>query len=95
MPITRAQVEHVALLARLDLSEEEKETFANQIGAILDYVAKLDELDTAGVEPMVHGIAVPAPLRADQAGDSLPRDEALQNAPASMDGCFRVPRIIE
>ena len=95
MSITRAQVEHVALLARLDLSEAEKETFSTQIGAILDYVAKLDELDTAGVEPMVHGIAAPAPLRADEAGASLPPDEALRNAPESMDGCFRVPRIIE
>ncbi|NLW50430.1 MAG: Asp-tRNA(Asn)/Glu-tRNA(Gln) amidotransferase subunit GatC [Candidatus Brocadiaceae bacterium] len=95
MAITREQVEHVALLARLDLTDGEKTAFAEQLSAILDYVAKLDELDTGGVEPLVHGIAVPAPFRPDQAGASLSPEEALQNAPERMDGFFRVPRIIE
>ena len=95
MPITRAQVEHVALLSRLELSEAEKATFADQLGAVLDYVAKLDELDTQGVEPMVHGVDAPARLRGDKADASLPPQDALRNAPESLDGCFRVPRIIE
>jgi len=95
MPITRQEVEHVAHLSRLALSEGELEKFASQLDAILAYVAKLNELDTEGVEPMVHGIEGQEPVRQDVVGESLPCKEALQNAPDSADGCFRVPRIIE
>ena len=95
MAITRRQVEHVAYLSRLRLSEEELDTFAAQLGSILAYMEKLDELDTAGVEPMVHGIEGCQPMRADGAGDSLPRRDALKNAPEASGGCFKVPRIIE
>jgi len=95
MSITREQVEHVALLARLELSEAEKDHFAQQLGAILDFVQKLDEMDTSGVEPMVHGIDAFQPLRQDAVGESLPRQAALQNAPESSEGCFKVPRIID
>lgn len=95
MPITPEQVDYVAHLSRLKLTEAEKAKFAGQLDAILGYVEKLNELDTEGVEPMVHGVAAPAPVRRDVAGESLPRREALRNAPESSDGCFRVPRIIE
>jgi len=95
MPITRQEVQHVAHLSRLALSAEELEKFASQLDAILAYVAKLNELHTDGVEPMVHGIEGQEPVRQDVVGESLPRKEALQNAPDSADGCFRVPRIIE
>ncbi len=95
MPISREEVEHVAHLSRLELSDAEMEHFAEQIGAILDFVRKLDELDTEGVQPMVHGIAGTQPVRDDSVGESLPRPEAIANAPDAADGCFRVPRIID
>lgn len=95
MAITPEQVEHVALLSRLKLTEEEKERFAGQLGAILEFIGKLNELDTSDVEPMVHGIEGRQPLRGDAVGESLQRDEALQNAPESSEGCFKVPRIID
>ena len=95
MAITREQVEYVAHLSRLELSEADKEKFAGQLGAILAYMEKLNELDTSSVEPMVHGIDGTQPVRPDLVADSLPRDEALRNAPASAQSCFKVPRIID
>jgi len=95
MPISRQQVEYVARLARLSLSDEEKDALAGELGAILAYMDKLNELDTAGIEPMLHGIGGTQPVRPDKAGGSLPRDEALRNAPDRTEDCFRVPRIIE
>jgi aspartyl-tRNA(Asn)/glutamyl-tRNA(Gln) amidotransferase subunit C len=95
MPISRQQAEYVAHLSRLELTEAELDRFAGQIGRILDYMGKLNELDTEGVEPMVHGIEGTEPVRPDVAGESLPRSEALCNAPDSSEGCFKVPRIIE
>jgi len=95
MPITWQEVEYVAHLARLQLTEQEKARFADQLDAILAYMEKLNELDTEGVEPMVHGIEGTEPVRPDRVGHSLPRQEALRNAPESRDGYFKVPRIIE
>jgi len=90
-----AEVEHVAYLSRLRLGDEEKARFAEQLGHILDYVEKLGELDTSGVEPMVHAIDRQNVTRDDAVGDSLPHEEALRNAPESSEGCFKVPRIID
>ncbi len=95
MPITRREVEYVAHLSRLELTEEELQRLGGQLDSILGYMQKLDELDTSGVEPMLHGIQAQPLVREDAAGGSLPRKEALQNAPDSADGCFKVPRIIE
>ncbi len=95
MPITREQVEYVAHLSRLKLSEEEKDRFARQLDAILQAVEKLNELDTDGVEPLVHVAPRRNVFREDAAGESLPREEALRNAPEQSEGCFKVPRIIE
>lgn len=95
MPITRQEVEYVAHLSRLELTEQEMEKFAGQLDAILGYMDKLNELDTEGVEPMVHGVEGRQPVRLDAVGESLRREEALQNAPESSEGCFKVPRIIE
>ena len=95
MPITREQVEYVAHLSRLDLSEEEKDRIAHQLDAILDYVDKLNELDTEDVEPLVHAAERHNVFRQDTVGESLPQQEALKNAPDQSEGCFRVPRIIE
>jgi aspartyl-tRNA(Asn)/glutamyl-tRNA(Gln) amidotransferase subunit C len=95
MAITREEVEHVAHLSRLELSPHELNHFAAQLGSILHYVAKLDELDTSEVEPMLHGLDGREPARADLSASSLTRDEALANAPDRAGGCFKVPRIIE
>ncbi|MCD6416198.1 MAG: Asp-tRNA(Asn)/Glu-tRNA(Gln) amidotransferase subunit GatC [Planctomycetes bacterium] len=95
MPISPDEVEHVAQLARLELTDQEKRKFAGQLDAILTYMEKLNELDTSGVEPMLHGVEGRQPARPDSAGPSLPRDEALRNAPESQNGFFRVPPIID
>jgi len=94
MKITRQEVEHVALLARLNLSETEIEQFTGQLDAILMYMDKLNELDTKDVEPTSHVIEVGNVVREDQVGDSIPVEDALANAPDKEDDFFKVPRII-
>jgi aspartyl-tRNA(Asn)/glutamyl-tRNA(Gln) amidotransferase subunit C len=89
------QVEHIALLARLELSDEEKERAGGELSQILDHFAQLDELDTADVPPTEHVFPVVNVLRADTPRPSLPREAALQNAPESADGMFQVPRVVE
>ncbi|MBP1774514.1 MAG: gatC [candidate division NC10 bacterium] len=93
--ITRAEVEHVARLARLALSEEEKERMTSQLDAILGYVDKLNALDTSGVEPTATVIPMVSVMREDVVRPSLSREDALANAPDREDVFFRVPRIIE
>ena len=95
MEITREQVEHVAKLARLAISEEEKALFGRQLSSILTYVEALNRVDTAHVEPTSHVIPMQNVLREDEVKPSLPRDAALGNAPDADEGCFRVPKIIE
>jgi aspartyl-tRNA(Asn)/glutamyl-tRNA(Gln) amidotransferase subunit C len=94
MRVTISDVEKIAGLAKLSVTGEEKAKFRGQLEEMLDYVEKLNELDTDGVEPtffVQHGTES---LRPDQVTESLPRDEALQNAPASTLGFFKVPKII-
>ena len=93
--ITRREVEHVARLARLALSEEEKELMTRQLDRILGYVDKLKELDTSRVEPTSHVIPLENVMREDAVGPSLSQDDALANAPDREHPFFRVPRIIE
>ncbi|MBC7342101.1 MAG: Asp-tRNA(Asn)/Glu-tRNA(Gln) amidotransferase subunit GatC [Clostridia bacterium] len=93
MPLTKAEVEHVALLARLALSEEEKERYAHQLGAILDYMERLNQLDTSKVEPMAHVLPLHNVFRDDIARDYLKNEEALANAPDPYQGQFRVPKV--
>lgn len=88
-------VKKVAGLARLQLTAEEVETFSNQLGGILDYVAMLDELDTSAVEPMVHAIELTNVLRDDVLVPSLPRADGLKNAPKQDGRYFLVPAILE
>lgn len=95
MKIGRQEVEHVARLARLTLDNDELEALTGQLDAILDYVDKLNELDTAGIEPTAHAVPMANALRADEVRPSLPRETVLQNASQATDGCFRVPRVIE
>ena len=91
--ITIKDVEHVAKLARLALSEEEKEKFAPQLNSILEYVNALNEVDTTGVEPMAHSIKISNVMREDEVKQDFTRDEMLKNAPEEEDGFFRVPKI--
>jgi aspartyl-tRNA(Asn)/glutamyl-tRNA(Gln) amidotransferase subunit C len=92
--ITRADVEHVAQLARLALTDEELTSLTSELGAILDYAAEISALDTDGVEPTAHPLPLVNVLRADVVEPGLPRDEVLAAAPAAEDGRFKVPRIL-
>ena len=92
MPIP---VEHIAHLARLSLSEDEEKTFSQQIGSILEYVEKLNELDTSGIEPTSHVFEMKNVMREDMIWPSLPVDNALANAPDRSGNFYRVPKIIE
>ena len=89
--IDRAQVLHVARLARLQLSEEEVERMSRELSAVLDHVEKIGELDLEGVPPTSHVVEVQNALRADEPRPSLAHDEALAPAPAEQDGGFAVP----
>jgi len=93
--ITRAEVEQVARLARLELGEEEKAQLTAQLDAILGYMETLNTLDTAGVEPTTTVIPMVSVMRDDVVRPSLDREDALANAPDREGAYFRVPRIIE
>jgi aspartyl-tRNA(Asn)/glutamyl-tRNA(Gln) amidotransferase subunit C len=89
--IDREQVLHVARLARLELSEDEVARMTGELSAILDHIEKISALDLDGVPPTSHVIDVPNALRPDEPRPSLPRDVALENAPAVDDDGFSVP----
>jgi aspartyl-tRNA(Asn)/glutamyl-tRNA(Gln) amidotransferase subunit C len=95
MKITREEVENVAVLARLELTGEEKDIFTGQMDAILAYVDKLNELDTSGVIPTAHAVPMENSFRDDEARPAIGVDSALANAPERADGFFRVPKVIE
>jgi aspartyl-tRNA(Asn)/glutamyl-tRNA(Gln) amidotransferase subunit C len=94
MKITKKEVEQVATLARLHLSEEELGRMTGQLDTILSYVAKLDELNTDGVEATTHAFSINNAFREDVVQDSLSQEEALANAPRANEEAFIVPRII-
>jgi len=95
MKINKTEIEHIAMLARLSLSEEEKDLFGSQLGSILDYMEQLNGLDTEGIEPTSHVLSIQNVMREDIPAASLPRAEALMNAPSRTEKFFRVPKIIE
>jgi aspartyl-tRNA(Asn)/glutamyl-tRNA(Gln) amidotransferase subunit C len=95
MKITKQEVEHVARLARLEFSEQEKEKLTDQLSNILTYVEKLNELDTSGVEPTAHVLDINNVMRDDVPGESLTQVMALANAPEKAAGHYKVPKIIE
>jgi aspartyl-tRNA(Asn)/glutamyl-tRNA(Gln) amidotransferase subunit C len=95
MSLTPDEVAKVALLARLRLSPEELALFTGQLNAIVDYVAQLQTLDTANVEPLAHGVEVRNVFREDVRTPSLPRDKALANAPKKNAESFLVPAVLE
>jgi len=95
MKITKQEVQHVAKLARLELSEQEQEKLTDQLSGILTYVEKLNELDTKGVEPTAHVLNINNVMRDDVIAESLSQERALANAPEKAAGHYKVPRIIE
>jgi aspartyl-tRNA(Asn)/glutamyl-tRNA(Gln) amidotransferase subunit C len=93
--IDAAAVRKVAKLSRLELSDAEVEEFTGQLSAILDYVAKMNELDTEGVEPLAHCLPVSNVFRADSVKESLGTEETLANAPERDGEFFKVPKILD
>lgn len=93
--LTRDEVDHVARLARLALSDEERARYQKQLGAILGYVAKLRELDTAAMPPSAAILPLDDVMEDDEPRPSLTIEEVLANAPRSEDGFFRVPAVLE
>lgn len=94
MSLTREEVERVSLLGRLLLTEAELATMTAQLGQIVDYMALLAELDTQGVEPMAHAIETHNVFRPDEVRPSLPREQALANAPQHDQECYLVPAVL-
>ncbi len=95
MAITKKDVEYVARLARLKLSEEEKKHFTSQLKRIVEYVEKLSELDTANVEPTAHVLPLKNVTRKDEVKPSIKREVVLKLAPKAGDGFIKVPRVID
>jgi aspartyl-tRNA(Asn)/glutamyl-tRNA(Gln) amidotransferase subunit C len=95
MKISEKDVEHVARLARLTLDPKELQVMTCQMDAMLGYVDKLNELDTDGIEPMAHAVPMSNAFREDEIQPVIGIERALQNAPASGDNCFKVPKVIE
>ena len=91
--ITVKDVEHVAKLARLELTEEEKEKFTSQLGDVLKYVEQMNEVDTSDVEPMAHSIDFVNVMREDEVKYEQTKEELMKNAPDAEDGFFKVPKI--
>lgn len=94
MTLSREEVEHVAWLARLQLSEEEIETFREQLSAILEYARMLEEVDTSAVPPTATVLPMRNVMREDEVRPSLPQDVVLANAPDTEDGFFRVRAVL-
>ncbi|MFV1859271.1 MAG: Asp-tRNA(Asn)/Glu-tRNA(Gln) amidotransferase subunit GatC [Anaerolineales bacterium] len=95
MALTLEEVRAIARLARLQLTAEEEERFASQLSDVLDYAARLAEVDTSEIPPTASVLTMSAPLRPDEVRPCLPRDRLLVNAPDSEEGLFRVPRVLE
>ncbi len=93
--IDQSEVKKVAKLARLELTETELEEFTSQLSAILDYVAKMNELDTENVEPLAHCLPISNVFRQDVVKPSLGTEKALANAPERDNEFFKVPKILD
>jgi len=95
MKLSREEVKHLALLARLGLDEDEVERLREQLSNILENFEVLQQLDTTAVPPTAHSIALENVLREDEAGPSLPTDQVLANAPNREDDFFKVRAVLE
>ena len=95
MTLTPQEVNHIAHLASLDLSEEEKKAYREQLSAILDYAARLQSLDTSSIQPTSSVLPPRSVLRADVVSPSLPTDKLLMNASQIEDRQFKVPPVLD
>lgn len=95
MKLTKEEVEHVAWLARLELTDEEKERLTGHLNQLMVHFEKLRELDTTDVEPTSHSIPVQNVFREDAVGPCLPVEDVLSNAPEAADNSFAVPQVVE
>lgn len=95
MSLSLEEVEHIAALARLRLTPEEKERYRQQLSAVLDYMTKLKQVDTAHIEPTATVLPLHTILRPDEVAPSLPTAEVLANAPAAEAEMFRVPPVLD
>jgi aspartyl-tRNA(Asn)/glutamyl-tRNA(Gln) amidotransferase subunit C len=95
--ITRKDLEHIGWLARIELSEEDKEKYTPKLNSVLDYFSELDKVDTDGIEPTYHVLPLSNVFREDEPTvptGSLSQEEALSNAPKKQDGFFKAPRMM-
>lgn len=95
MPVTRQDVDHIAELARLALSDEERERMTHELNSILAYIDDVMAVDTEGIPPLHHVLDLTNVFRKDEPGPCLTREEALKNAPDRTEEFFRVPRVIK
>ena len=93
--ISDETIEYVGILAKLELNDEEKERAKKDMGEMLDYIDKLNELDTSGVEPMSHVFPVNNVFREDVVVNGDDRENMLKNAPEQKDGCYKVPKTFD
>lgn len=94
MAVTREEVKRIAKLAKLSLTEEEEISLQKELSSILDYMDKLNEIDTSDVEPLSHPIPVENVFREDKVEKSISREDALKNAPDVTEEFFKVPKVI-
>jgi aspartyl-tRNA(Asn)/glutamyl-tRNA(Gln) amidotransferase subunit C len=95
MPLTLKEVEHIALLAHLQLEEKEKEKYCQQLTSILDHADRLRQVDTSTISPTTTVLPLRTVLRDDEVRESLPREDALANAPEKDRQMFRIPPVFE
>lgn len=95
MKLSREEVEHIAELARLALSDEELALYQGQLSAILEYFERLQELDTEAIPPTATVLPLRSVMRDDEVRPPFPREDILANAPAAEEGCFKVPAVLE
>lgn len=95
MSVTKKDVEHIAKLARLEFNDEEINDYTQQLNKILEYVDKLNELDTENVEPLSHPVEGSNVFREDELKTSVSTEDALANAPDRTDEFFKVPKVIK
>lgn len=95
MKINRDEIKKIALLSRLDISEENMGFVEKALNDVLSYVTELEELDLDGVQPMAHAVPLQNVFREDEVKPSLDHDLALQNAPEEENGYFKVPRVVQ
>lgn len=95
MAISKEEVKHVAYLSRLEFGEKDIEDFTRKFASVLDYVEKLKEIDTEGVEATYHVNSTKNVMRDDMVGESMDRDKVLENAPDKENGYFKLPNMIE